>query len=285
MAAETNLAGLQAALAAFQANLAKPASPYPALSNAGMYPSPETPYANFSDQLKDAFMLGHVTPGAPINPFGGNNVPRYDFAKGGVPPRSIGGYGWTMNMPGGGAAPGGGDPSTGRVGTTVGGGIMVPGGPPVKAPPLTGEPVPPRTREPGLFPGASGPGKSTPVTTAPVTTPPKQPALPVGVPFPDWAKNWETPPAANNTAANAMLARNSSAEAGGKLTAALGEQGANQMQNRYNVGGTDYKPWLNVLATNGWNEPPPAAWSQWASEGLGTVVNGKWQWAPGKGWE
>jgi len=62
---------------------------------------------------------------------------------------------------------------------------------------------------------------------------------------------------------------------------------SNQANNQYGVGGTSYKPWLTALASNGLTEPKPGAMAQqWAAEGLGTVgPDGKWQWAPGKGWD
>lgn len=51
----------------------------PPISNAGMFPSPKSPYNSLSDQISDAFILSGVMPGMKTNPMGGNNVPRYDF--------------------------------------------------------------------------------------------------------------------------------------------------------------------------------------------------------------
>ena len=66
-----------------------------------------------------------------------------------------------------------------------------------------------------------------------------------------------------------------------------GGMASNQANNQYGVGGTSYKPWLTALASNGLTEPKPGAMAaQWAAEGLGTVgPDGKWVWAPGKGWD
>lgn len=83
----------------------------------------------------------------------------------------------------------------------------------------------------------------------------------------------------------AAMSSRSSAQPG--LVSSVGQAGANQMNNAFQAGGTQYHPWLNQLTDLGLQAPTAGAMAnQWASEGLGTVgPGGQWQWAPGKGWD
>jgi hypothetical protein len=110
-----------------------------------------------------------------------------------------------------------------------------------------------------------------------------------GVMFPNWGANFGTPSAAVNTPAAARLAMSNRSEDSAALLQMLGgnEAAMHQMNNAYQVGGQNYKPWLNQLVTLGINEPTSGAMAQqWAAEGLGYIgPDGKWVWADGKGWE
>lgn len=237
-----------------------------------MFPSPASPYNSMSDQIKDAFMMSGTLAGKPENPIGGNAAPRYNFAAGGVPPRSIGGYGWNFNFPGGGnGSPGGGGP------TPPGGGYTPPPGVGGVRNPGTG-PLPPGlppdpslTRPPRTTPGPTAPGSES---GGGLLAPP----APAGVMFPNWEQNWQTPQ--NPTANQEYQARLGGANSAGLLSAAGGNQTqANQLANYYNVGGQGYDPqkssdaYMQEYGDSEVAALTPGIRSMY--EDMGVIVNGK----------
>ena len=128
----------------------------PAVSNAGMFPSPQSPYNSMSDQITDAFKLSGTIPGRPINTLGGNAVPRYGFSQA---PANVGGANWGASA----YTAGGFNPYAGRGNGIFNGGT--PGtptptnptnpAPPTTLPPST-TPIPPRTPNPGQTPTPGG---------------------------------------------------------------------------------------------------------------------------------
>ena len=147
------------ALAAFTQNLFLPRPNTPAVSNAGMFPSPNSPYNSLSDQILDAFRMSGTMGTRPINPLGGNTAPRFGF-KSTIP--TLGGGQWGMT-----AYANGFNPYAGR-----GNGVF---GPPGGAPPGGSPGVPP--------PGTQPPGGQPPATGAPLPNPgngvwPTRPTVP-----------------------------------------------------------------------------------------------------------
>lgn len=129
----------------------------PAVSNAGMFPSPQSPYNSMSDQITDAFKLSGTIPGRPINTLGGNAVPRYGFSQA---PANVGGADWGASA----YSAGGFNPYAGRGNGIFNGGTpATPGAPtnptnpapPTTLPPST-TPIPPRTPNPGQTPTPGG---------------------------------------------------------------------------------------------------------------------------------
>lgn len=136
-----------------------PRGNYPAVSNAGMFPSPNSPYNSMSDQILDAFRLQRVLPGAPINRFSGYTAARYGFGNPGAgytPPSYTspgGGPGGTPTPPGG-YAPG--DPMQ-RGTPPVAPGTGGRGGAPIQPPPGSFQPIqPPGARSGGAAPAPTG---------------------------------------------------------------------------------------------------------------------------------
>ena len=282
----TSSPGLDALLASLSNSLflPKPATPSP--SSTGMFPSPNSPYSSMSDQILDAFRYTGTLPGKPINPLGGNKAARYAF---GGNPANLGGNNLGQN------AHKGLFTGTGL----LGGGAAPPGSsaaPPGYSPPNSSGGI---GGGGGLGPVAPGAGGAVPGNLL-RSDPRQRPTAPTGAglldapkaaAWPGYENNWAPPPASANTQQNAYLARGAgSSAASGALTAAVGgnAETSNQMINQYQVGGISHKPWLNALAQQGLRDPTsfgPAALAQWESEGLGSMVNGAWQWAAGKGWE
>jgi len=268
-------------------------------------------YANLADQMIDAQKMIDAGPGR----FNGNTSGRYAFGGGNYGsdnPLAAKGQG-LLAFGNGGGGPGGYNPFAGRGNGPFGppGGGGGPGGPPGGAPGGgllgPGAPVTNPTAPPGAPGGPRGPtnpgtirGNGPQGTIVPGTgTSPKipgagllPPTLPTGVPFPDWAKNYGTPPAANNTPSNAALAASMLPEDNAKLLAALGgnNAAANQMGNYYGPGGQGYNPQTSADLqrgdSGGISTLMPAIKALYEQQGM--IVNGKWakkmdpngQWIP-----
>lgn len=247
------------------------------------YNLPGFGYANLDDQMADA--QGNWAKGAGI--FAGNNVPKYNGIAGGagVPASFGGGFATMAPNVGGGllgktAYSGGFNPFAGR-----GNG----GGSP-------GAPVPPKSTEtqpPGGNPGGPPPGYGNPPGSPPGQPPgyPVPPGVPPptpipgqgvadGVPFPQWAQNYGTPPAANNTPTNANLAASMLPGDASKLLGLLGgnQAAANQMNNAYGPGGMYYNPQktadLQRGESNGISTLMPAIKAMYEANGI--IKDGRW---------
>ena len=176
MATETPTIGsgdFASALAAFTQNLVLPRPNTPAVSNAGMFPSPNSPYNSLSDQILDAFRMSGTMGTRPINPLGGNTAPRYGF-KSTIP--TLGGGQWGMTAYANGFNPYAGR-GNGVFGPPGGGAPTPPGAPPGAQPPGAQPPTgpgptnpgngmwPPRPQVPNQPPGAGIGTQVTPGTT------------------------------------------------------------------------------------------------------------------------